>query len=95
MFEVETTSHFRNRYKKLISKNKKLKDRIIKVIEILRKDPRYPSLKTHKVFISEFGDVFSSSVTGDIRIIWIKIKNKFVLLLLDLGKHSGKHAVYD
>ena len=95
MYELETTSHFRSRYKKLISKNKKLKDRIIKVIETLRKDPRYPSLKTHKVFISEYGDVFSSFVTDDTRIIWTKIKNELVLLLLDLGKHSGKHSVYD
>ena len=95
MFEIEITSHFRKRYKKLVSKNKNVKNKIIKAIETLRKDPGYPSLKTHKVFISEYGDVFSSSVTGDIRIIWTKIKNELVLLLLDLGKHSGKHSVYD
>ena len=95
MFDIETTSHFRDRYKKLISKNLNIKNKIIKAIELLKKDPRYPSLKTHKVYTSEFGDAFSSFVTGDIRIIWAKIKNEVVLLLLDIGSHSGKHSVYD
>ena len=95
MFKIETTSNFRKRYRKLVSKNLNIKNKIIKTIEVLRKDPRYPSLKTHKIYTSEFGDVFSSFVTGDIRIIWTKIKDEFVLLLLDIGRHSGKHSVYD
>ena len=95
MFEIEITANFRKRYKKLVSKNSDVKNKVAKAIEILRKDPRYPSLKTHKVYISEYGDVFSSFVTGDIRIIWTKIKDEVILLLLDIGKHSGRHSVYD
>ena len=50
-------------------------------------------------------DVFSSSVTGDIRIIWryldeniksktIEILEIQVLELLDIGGHSGGKSVY-
>lgn len=94
MYELETTSHFRKRYTKLAGKNQKLQKTIEKTLELLKKHPRYQSLKTHKVFISEYGEVNSSRVTGDIRIIWMKIENKLIILLLDIGGHSGGKGVY-
>lgn len=94
MYELETTSHFRKKYKKLVAKNLSLRDKIIKTLEQLAKDPRHKSLRSHKIQSSKHGDVVSSCVTGDLRIIWKNIDDKFVLLLLDIGGHSGHRSVY-
>ena len=94
MYELQTTSNFRKKYKKLVEKNKKLQNAIEKTLELLRSNPKYKSLKTHKVFLSQYGEVYSSFVTGDIRIIWIQIEEKLVILLLDIGGHSGSKGIY-
>ena len=94
MYELQTTSNFRKRYKKLAEKNKKLQNSVQKTLDLLRLNPKYKSLKTHKVFLSQYGEVYSSFVTSDIRIIWIQIENKLVVLLLDIGGHSGGKSVY-
>ena len=94
MYELQTTSNFRKKYKKLVEKNKKLQNAIEKTLELLRSNPKYKSLKTHKVFLSQYGEVYSSFVTGDIRVIWIQIENKLIILLLDIGGHSGGKGVY-
>ena len=94
MYELQTTSNFRKRYKKLAEKNKKLQNSVQKTLDLLRLNPKYKSLKTHKVFLSQYGEVYSSFVTSDIRIIWIQIENKLVVLLLDIGGHSGSKSVY-
>lgn len=94
MYELEVTSHFRRKYKKLVAKNKILKDQIALSLKQLAKDPKSKNLRSHKITSSEYGNVFSSSVTGDIRIIWKEIDDKLVLLLLDIGGHSGARGVY-
>ena len=94
MYELRTTSNFRKKYKKLAEKNKKLQNSVQKTLDLLRLNPKYKSLKTHKVFLSRYGEVYSSFVTGDIRIIWIQVENKLIILLLDIGGHSGSKNVY-
>lgn len=94
MYELQTTSNFRKKYKKLARKNKKLQNAVEKTLELLRSNPKYKSLKTHKVFLSQYGDVYSSFVTRDVRIIWMQIENKLIILLLDIGGHSGSKGVY-
>lgn len=94
MYELEITSHFRRKYRKLIAKNKSLKNKIIETLKQLAKDPRHKNLKNHKVSTSEFGEVISCRVTGDIRIIWKQVDDKLILLLLDIGGHSGSNSVY-
>ncbi len=94
MYELQTTSNFRKKYKKLAEKNKKLQNVVEKTLELLRSNPKYKSLKTHKVFLSQYGEVYSSFVTRDIRIVWMQIENKLVILLLDIGGHSGSKSVY-
>lgn len=94
MYELQTTSNFRRKYIKFAEKNKKLQNSVQKTLDLLRVNPKYKSLKTHKVFLSQYGEVYSSFVTGDIRIIWIQIGNKLLILLLDIGGHSGGKSVY-
>ena len=94
MYELQTTSNFRKKYIKLAEKNKKLQNSVQKTLEQLKVNPRYKALKTHKVFLSQYGEVYSSFVTGDVRIIWIQIENRLIILLLDIGGHSGNKGVY-
>ena len=94
MYELQTTNNFRKKYKKLGEKNKKLQDSVQKTLDLLRLNPKYKSLKTHKVFLSQYGGVYSSFVTGDIRIIWLQVETKLIILLLDIGGHSGSKSVY-
>jgi len=59
-------------------------------LQILAKDPFYPSLRTKKVqrlkgvFES---DVFESSVNMDIRIFWMHQDGR-IILLIDVGHHD-------
>ena len=94
MYEIQSISAFRKKYRKLIERNKKLEKAILQTIDLLKANPKYKSLKTHKVFLSNYGEVYSSYVTGDIRIIWMQIENKLIILLLDVGGHSGGKGVY-
>ncbi len=94
MYEIQSISAFRKKYRKFIERNKQLEKAILKTINLLKANPRYKSLKTHKIFYSNYGEVYSSFVTGDVRIIWMEIEGKLVILLLDIGGHSGGKGVY-
>ncbi len=94
MWGLDTTSNFRRKYRKLANKNSALKNKIQESIKLLTKDPRDNRLKSHKVITKDHGEAFSSSVTGDIRIIWQRVDERLVLLLLDIGGHSGSGSVY-
>lgn len=94
MYKIESTSYFRKKYKKLTQTNKFLQAKILKVLETLRSNPFCKSLKSHKVNTPRFGNTYSSSITKDLRIIWTLINKDLVILLLDIGGHSGNNKVY-
>ena len=94
MYKIETTSIFDKGYSKLTKNNKLLEKKILKIIEKLKENPNYPSLKTHAVNLPSWDKVYSSWVTGDIRIIWRELDCQLILLLLDIGGHSGGSKVY-
>ncbi len=95
MFDLLTTKDFDKTYVIITKGDQKLQKRIQKVLKLLEQNPSYPSLKTHKVTTKNYGDKWSSWVTGDIRIIWdYDRENRLIILLLDIGGHSGTHKVY-
>ncbi len=94
MFEIETTEAFRRKYAKLILNNSLMKIRIDKAVMELSINPKQRSLKTHKVTLPRLGEVYSSRVTGDVRIIWEYASGKAILMLIDIGGHSGSKSVY-
>lgn len=52
-------------------------------------------LITHKVGTKNLGKRYSSRVDGDLRLIWDFDENdRLILLLLDIGGHSGAKKVY-
>jgi addiction module RelE/StbE family toxin len=93
-FDLKFTPEFLKDYKKLTSKNKVLIKKINKTLVLLSKDPFYNSLKSHKVDTLESNDVWSSRVTGDVRIIWMYGEERKLIILLETGTHSGSNKVY-
>lgn len=105
MLIIKTTKYFDKKAKKLLSKNILLNQKTKEVVKKLSVNPLNPSLKSHKINSKLSQDVFSSSVTGDIRIIWRyldeNIKSKTIetleiqiLELLDIEGYSGGKSVY-
>ncbi len=75
--------------------NSDLKSKTILTFEYLQVNPFLSNLKTHKVNSKIKKGVFSSRISGDIRIIWEFSETKVeVLDLLDIGGHSGSKGVY-
>jgi mRNA-degrading endonuclease YafQ of YafQ-DinJ toxin-antitoxin module len=95
MYKIKTKSYFDKKFKKITKNNLFLQKRIPSTIKVLRQDPKYPGLHSHKVH-SALGDyAWSIRVTGDIRIIWDYHPSEIdTLLLLDLGSHTGRLSVY-
>ena len=94
-FVLRYTQTYLNKHSSLISKNKKLALKITKSLEILSIDPLNHSLYSHKVSAVGIGEARSSRVTGDIRIIWNYDKQeKLIILILNIGSHSGGDKVY-
>jgi mRNA-degrading endonuclease YafQ of YafQ-DinJ toxin-antitoxin module len=94
MYELRFSAPFQKRYVMLTAKDEKLEKRIRKALHHLSVNPRHPSLKTHKTDTPQYGRSWSSWVIGDLRIQWRYVKGEHAILLLGLGGHSGKHAVY-
>lgn len=93
-YHLEFTKKVAKKYKKLTTKNIQLQEKIHETLKVLVDDPFHSRLKTHKVQITNYGIVYSSSITKDIRIIWDFEKDKITIILLDIGGHSGGKGVY-
>ncbi len=95
MYYIRYVPHFKKALLKVVKRDKFLHQKIVETIETLSKDPKYPSLHSHKVQTPDFGERWSSRVTGDIRLIWdFDEDNNLVILVLDIGGHSGGGKVY-
>ena len=94
-YQLSPTPYFKKKYQKLVKNNTDLKEKIITTFEFLEINPFLPNLRTHKVNSKVKSGVFSSRITGDLRIIWEFSQEKIeVLDLLDIGGHSGRNSVY-
>lgn len=93
-YQLEITKKAAKKYKKLTTKNKHLQEKVQEILKILVDDPFHSKLKTHKVQITNYGIVYSSRITQDIRIIWDIEIDKVTIVLLDIGGHSGSKGVY-
>ena len=95
MYTPVSTPTYDEAYKKLIKGDLEKEKRTKKAVKLIRIDPFYPSLKSHKVNTRSFGQKWSSFVTGDLRIIWdFDEAKKQIILLFAITKHSGSHREY-
>jgi mRNA-degrading endonuclease YafQ of YafQ-DinJ toxin-antitoxin module len=89
MFNFVANNLFKKNYKALIKNNKKLKLNIDQTLVDLGTDPHDPTLGSHKVNLSLYGEVWSSRVTGDIRIIWdYNEAQEIEIILINIGCHD-------
>jgi mRNA-degrading endonuclease YafQ of YafQ-DinJ toxin-antitoxin module len=95
MYELKFAKNFSTSYNSLIKGNAKFEKKTEKALSLLKQDPLYPSLKSHKVNTRNFGKRWSSWITGDLRIIWdFDEEKKQIILLFAISKHSGSHKEY-
>ncbi len=95
MYTPVSTPTYDEAYKKLIKGDQEKEKRAKKAVKLMRIDPFYPSLKSHKVITRNFGAKWSSFITGDLRIIWdFDEAKKKIILLFAVTKHSGSHREY-
>jgi mRNA-degrading endonuclease YafQ of YafQ-DinJ toxin-antitoxin module len=79
---VIPTNRFKKSFDKLsIIEQKQIEEKV----ELLEKNPYYPSLKTKKMK-GKYRN-YESRVNDNIRIIW-KFKNNEIILTLDIGHHD-------
>lgn len=92
------TLRFSPKADKLISRDIKsnpvLKSKLSKALKTLSEKPFSTVLRTHKVYTSKYGLVYSSVVSGDVRILWQISEDRVVIIILTIGGHSGKRKVY-
>ena len=82
-------------YKAIIKGDQEKEKRTKKALNLLRQEPFYPSLKTHRVNTRTFGKRWSSWINGDIRIIWdFNQKENMIIILFAIVSHSGTHREY-
>ena len=95
MYVLRFLEPFNPTYDALIRGDQEKEKRTRKALNLLRHDPFYPSLKTHKVNTRTFGEKWSSWITGDLRIIWdFDSEQRLTILLLAITEHSGTHREY-
>jgi len=95
MYILVPSPLFKKKYKKLVQKNRDIRKYVEKTLILLEKDPCASALGSHKVIWKQGKKAFSSSVTGDIRIIWdYHYGQAHILDILDIGGHEGGKKVY-
>lgn len=96
MYSLLFTKSFEERYRFLAKKHSLLIKRVDKTFHLLRLNSLHFSLRSHKVNTRNYGQRWSSRITGDLRLIWdyTQHADKVCILLLDIGSHSGGKKVY-
>lgn len=95
MYSVISLPKYDEAYKKLVKGDREKEKRAKKAVKLMRIDPFYPSLKSHKVITKHFRKCWSSWITGDLRIIWnFDTDNRISIYLLTIAVHSGTHKEY-
>lgn len=87
-YKIKPTVKYLRKEIKLSKKNPALKSRIDNTLRVLQISPFSSKLKTHKVGNLDRYILWSSRVTGDIRIIWVKDNDNITIVLIDIGGHD-------
>lgn len=93
MYSLVVLNKAKRDIKRLKKKDVSVGKKIEKILYRLSINPFEIGLRTHKVRTKENGLVYSTRITGDLRVIWKFEKGK-VIIVLTVGGHSGKHSVY-
>lgn len=85
-YQLSFSGPFLRRMKKILKYDKLLVDQVNQTMALLKVNPFYPTLKTHRISHPIYGEVNSSKVNGDIRVLWVFKDGGFkVLNILAIG----------
>ena len=84
--KIELHPDFKKSYKKRISNNPKLVFKAAQRINLFQENSDDPILRDHQLKGSK-NNLRAFSVTGDIRIVYMKISGEHIILL-DIGTHN-------
>lgn len=93
IFLLRYTSEYKRDFKQISKKDKLLALKVVEVLEKLVVNPFLSGLRTHIVKVPSLGRVYSSKVSGDIRILWT-LEEEDIILLHRIDGHSGGSKVY-
>lgn len=79
------SNHFRRKLKKILKQKPSLKSKIVKRLEILQKDYKHPTLKTHKLK-GEIASEYAISIELNIRILFVILDSEYYLI--DIINHD-------
>lgn len=82
--EIRSTAHFDKNLSKKVKKNRELREKIRKQIELLRENFKHPSLKLHKL-TGKRAQEYSFWIEGNLRITFLIIDGK--VLFTDIITH--------
>lgn len=82
--EIEYHKNFLKNYRKRVLHNSKLDRKFRKRLDIFIKNPNNSLLQDHRL-VGEMKQYRAFSVTGDIRVVYMKLDN--LILLYDIGTH--------
>ena len=95
MYVLRFLDSFKPTYKAIIKADHEKEKRTKKALNLLRQEPFYPSLKSHRVNTRSFGKRWSSWISADIRTIWdFDQKEKLIIILFAIVTHTGTHREY-
>ncbi len=87
MIELIWAAGFKRSYKKRVSPSPILKERFWDAVELFINEPFADGLATHKL-TGKLSDCWAFSVDHDCRVVFMFIKGKSKVLLIDIGSHD-------
>lgn len=84
--KIELHPDFKKSYKKRIANNPKLVLKTAQRIKLFQDGSNEPVLKDHQLKGSK-NNLRAFSITGDIRVVYMKVSNKHIILY-DIGSHN-------
>jgi proteic killer suppression protein len=87
LYSIQSPPSFRRVAKKSFNSHPDLKSRFKSIIEILRLNPKHPSLKLHAL-TGKYKSLHAISLTYKFRITFIIKFDNRAIILIDIGSHD-------
>jgi addiction module RelE/StbE family toxin len=79
------TQYFKKKLQKITKRDKRMEEKIKRKLLLLKENPRYPSLKTHKLG-GTMAETWSSKIEEDMIVVYAWKRSRAILL--DIGTHD-------
>lgn len=87
MIKLVWDAGFKRAYRKRVARDPLLKERFWDAIELFVTDPFAEELRTHKL-TGDLGGFHAFSVDHDCRVVFVFLRGRSAVLLIDVGTHE-------